>query len=259
MARWDDCRSPVLEARARCRIRIGRAIARWRRPIDELLPLSAYHRQSDEMVGRLAHQGGIVVSLFVGVAAFLTRFDGMGLGAGPMSVLAALGGYLVWVGVWGGSMKRLHRGRIARVYEEEARICPEPPPGDYRFRLPMCADISSARRAIGGTLFVASDHCAFVPNSDQRGAHSVFIPFEGASIQVREWVDAPRATRGLAHRHRQLDLVSADGTHSFIAVGAEHVAEQLRLLLPSGDGRAGRLEPGQVSSPGSRRPGEHGA
>lgn len=216
--------------------------------MDELLPLSAYHRHSDESLEQGIRWGG-AGSALLGCAAFLiSRADQFGVGTVLGSVLAGVGVYVVWAVVWGGSMKRLHRWQVTRVYEEESRIAPDAPAGPNTLRLPMCADLSSRPKPTGGTLFVSPDRFVFVPNRDQKGAPTVTIATTDVRLEVREWPDAPRGMRGLKHRHSLLDVIGPGGTHTFLTLQAETVANELRHLLPGAGARsaieAGSEEPG---------------
>jgi len=219
--------------------------------VDELLPLSAYHRHSDELLEQGIRWGGAVSALLGGAAFLLSRSDQLGVGVVLGSVLAGVGSYAAWVVFWGGSMKRLHRWQATRVYEEESRIAPNAPAGPSTFRLPMCVDLSSRSKPTGGTLFVSPDRFVFVPNRDQKGAPTVTIQSTDVRIEVREWLDAPRAMRGLRHRHSQLDIVGPGGTHSFLTLQTETVADELRRLLPSAGGLRSAIEAGS-EEPGGR-------
>ena len=200
--------------------------------MDELLPLSAYHRQSDELLDRQTRWGSLIAAAMTAGAFLLYRSDPLSLGVVLGSVGAGIAAYVVWVVFWGGTMKRLHRWQATRVYEEESRIAPKAPDGSYSLRLPMCADLSSRSKATGGTLFVSPDRLTFVPNRDKKGAPSVTIPTADVTVEVREWLDAPRALRRLRHRHSILDVIGPDERHSFLTVEAQAVADALRYVLP---------------------------
>lgn len=212
--------------------------------MDELLPLSVYHRHSDELLDGASRRGGVMTGLICAVAFYLFRPDLFGLEVVVGSIAAGVFGYVATRVVWGGTMKRLHRWQATRVYEEEAKIAPDPPEGSWSLRLPMCADLSSRSKATGGTLFVSPDRLTFVPNRDQKGAPTLTIPTSDVRIEVREWLDGPRELRRLEHRHRILDVVGPQGTYSFLTLGAEVAADELRRLLPAPGGSRSVLEAG---------------
>ncbi len=212
--------------------------------MEELLPLHVFHRHAKRVVRRAAYLGGAFFALFGLGAGAMAGIPHLGIVGGlGASLLAGGGAFAAWVLLWGGTMWRFQRRTIDRAYDADPALVGPSPGHEYRYRLPLCYDVSSGT-PVTGTLYVGPQDAVFVPHRRARKTTPISrFSIEGSELRVGRWEDVPLPSRilGLDELGR-LDFVRSGEVRRFLTIEAEQVASRLAACLPvAHDGSARAL------------------
>jgi hypothetical protein len=195
--------------------------------IRELLPIEAYLPPSRPFPWRTA----LVMAFLWGVpmtTVLLVSEGSEELGLPVVLVTGTMGGLLFGI-LWTGSFWRSILHLTRRVYNADPRMVPQPPPGDYDFRL-ACSYLASRHISIGGHLYIGEEDWVFVPHRKNLKRHRTPRTIRRNTITQVDAGSLPPTVfaRLFSSEPDQRLLVRTDGEESrFRVPHAEKVASEL--------------------------------
>jgi hypothetical protein len=201
-----------------------------------LVPIELFYVHFEAQLKRAALMGGSGLGVAAFVSVFLQTRSSIGnLAAIGQAALVGVLAFLAFAEFSPQLMGRFLKWRARRLYSRAPRLVGDPPDGDFRFTIPMCADLN-AEEPVSGTFYLDSDSAAFVPlRKLRRPKETRRYRVAGSHLRVQTWERASwRSAIDGIHFEKQLDFVGENEVLSFLVIAPEIAIANLALLIPGG-------------------------